>query len=150
MIVAKPKFNTFFALGVFLLLVYGIIAYMLYDISTSDAVSVWLYILLVLVIGIAITVSVKFVRSYQVIILEKNRADLHLLFGLIKRRLYFKDLEDWQEEQVKTSNGIFKQLTVNFLNKKSIRLSNQEHNNYEKVTGFLRKQFGKKEIKSRR
>ena len=150
MIVAKPKFNTFFALGVFLLLVYGIIAYMLFDISTSDAVSIWLYILLVLVGGIALTVSVKFVRSYQVIILEKNRADLHLLFGLIKRRLYFKDLEDWQEEQVKTSNGIFKQLTVNFINKKSIRLSNQEHNNYEKVIGFLRKQFGKKEIKSRR
>jgi hypothetical protein len=150
MIVSKPKINTFFALGVFLLLVYGIIAYMLYDISTSDVVPVWLYILLMLVAGIALTVSIKFVRSYQIIILEKNRADLHLLFGLIRRRLYFKDLEDWQEEQVKTSNGIFKQLTVNFINKDSIRLSNQEHNNYEKVIGFLRKQFGKKEIKSRR
>ena len=150
MIVSKPKINTFFALGVFLLLVYGIIAYMLYDISTSDVVSVWLYILLMLVAGIALTVSIKFVRSYQIIILEKNRADLHLLFGLIRRRLYFKDLEDWQEEQVKTSNGIFKQLTVNFINKDSIRLSNQEHNNYEKVIDFLRKQFGKKEIKSRR
>ncbi len=150
MIVSKPKINTFFALGVFLLLVYGIIAYMLYDISTSDVVPVWLYILLMLVAGIALTVSIKFVRSYQIIKLEKNRADLHLLFGLIKRRLYFKDLEDWQEEQVKTSNGIFKQLTVNFINKDSIRLSNQEHNNYEKVIGFLRKQFGKKEIKSRR
>ncbi len=150
MIVSKPKINTFFALGVFLLLVYGIIAYMLYDISTSDVVPVWLYILLMLVAGIALTVSIKFVRSYQIIILEKNRADLHLLFGLIRRRLYFKDLEDWQEEQVKTSNGIFKQLTVNFINKDSIRLSNQEHNNYEKVIDFLRKQFGKKEIKSRR
>jgi hypothetical protein len=149
MIVSKPKFNTFFALGIFLVLVYGVIAYMLYDISVSDAVSLWLYILLVLVAGIALTVTIKFIQSYKVIRLEKNRADVHMLFGLIKKRLYFKELEQWQEERVKTSNGIFKQLTVNFINKGRLRLSNQEHDNYDKVIGFFRKTYGKKEIRQR-
>ncbi len=149
MIVTKPKINTFFALGVFLLLVYGLIAYMLYDIYHSDAVSVWLYILLILLGGIALTVSIKFINSYQVISLEKNRADVRLLFGLTRKRLYFKDLEQWQEERVKTSNGIFKQFSASFINKGSIKLSNQEHDNYEKVIGFFRKNYGKKEIRQR-
>lgn len=149
MIVAKPKFNTFFALGVFLLLVYGVIGYMLYDITSSESVSVWLYILLMLVAGIALTVTIKFVQSYKVIRLEKNRVDILMLFGLIKRRLYLKDLEQWQEERVKTSNGIFKQLTVNFINKGRLRLSNQEHENYDKVVSFFRKSYGKKEIRQR-
>lgn len=149
MIVAKPKFNTFFALGIFLLLVYAVVAYMLYDILTSASVSVWLYILLVLVAGIALTVTLKFIQSYKIIRLEKNRADVHMLFGLIKKRLYFKNLEQWHEEQVKTSNGIFKQLTVNFINKGRLRLSNQEHDNYDKVIGFFRKSYGKKEIRQR-
>lgn len=145
MIVAKPKFNTFFALGVFLLLVYGVIAYMIYDITTSESVSVWLYGLLVLVAGIALTVSIKFVNSYKVISLEKNRADVSLLFGAIKKRLYFKELDYWKEERVRTSNGIFKQFSANFINNSSIKLSNQEHLNYEKVVGFFRKQYGRKE-----
>lgn len=150
MIVAKPKFNTFFALGVFLLLVYGVITYMIYDISSSEIVSVWLYILLMLVAGIAVTVTIKFVSSYKVISLEKNRLDISMLFGLIRKRLYFKDLESWREERVKTSNGIFKQLSANFINKNSISLSNQEHDNYDKVVGFFRKHYGKKEIRQRK
>jgi len=147
MIVAKPKFNTFFALGVFLLLVYSVLVYMLYDIFTSESVSVWLYALLLGVAGIAMSVSVKFVSSYKVIGLEKNRAHMSLLFGLVKKRYYFKDLEAWSEESIKTSNGIFKQLSVNFINKSSIKISNQEHDNYNKVIGFFRKNHGKKEIK---
>ena len=150
MIVAKPKFNTFFALGVFLLLVYGVIAYMIYDIISSEAVSVWLYILLILVAGIALTVSIKFISSYKVIGLEKNRVDISMLFGLIRKRLYFKDLQGWSEERVKTSNGIFKQLSANFINKNSMSLSNQEHDNYDKVVGFFRKYHGKKEIRQRK
>jgi hypothetical protein len=150
MIVAKPKFNTFFALGVFLLLVYAVIFYMLYDISTADQVSVWVYILLMLVAGIALTVTFKFFSSYKVIRLEKNRLDIVQLFGLVRKRLYFKDLQDWQEEKVKTSNGLFKQFTAVFQGKDRLNISNQEHENYEKVVAFFKKNHGKKELRQQK
>jgi len=147
MIVATPKFNTFFALGVFLVLTYGVTVYMLYDWWHSAGTTFWFQLLLLLVIGIAITVTVKFATNYKVVMVDKNRVDVVRMRGLIRRRLYFKDLLEWNEEVVRTSNGVFKQLTAKFINNKRLKLANQEHNQYEKVLTHFRKYHGKKEIK---
>ncbi|MDF9795893.1 hypothetical protein OKW21_001156 [Catalinimonas alkaloidigena] len=148
MIVTKPKFNTFFAIGVFLILSYGSAIYLLSDIMTSAEVSVWMYVLLVLVLIIAFFVTIKMLASYKKVIIDKNRVDVFSLFGLVRRRLYLKELEHWKEESVKTANGTFKQLEVNFANRKTFRIANQEHDNYEKAVNFFRKHYRKNEMKS--
>lgn len=148
MIVTKPKFNTFFAIGVFLILSYGSAIYLLTSIINSSDTSVWMYVLLVLVLIISFFVTIKMLSSYKKVIIDKNRVDVFSLFGLVKRRLYLKELDHWKEERVKTANGTFKQLEVYFAHKKFFRIANQEHDNYEKTVNFFRKHYRKNETKS--
>jgi ABC-type transport system involved in multi-copper enzyme maturation permease subunit len=144
MIIAKPKTNTFFALGMFLLLVYAASIYLLYDLLSSQTFSLWLVILLSLLLVISLIVTFKFVNSYQTIVLEKNRVEVRLIFGLSRYRLYFKDLQNWKEEQVKTSGQLFKQLEADFNGRRKLRISNQENDQYEKVVAHFRRYHGKK------
>ncbi|MFP4091809.1 MAG: hypothetical protein ACLFUB_03290 [Cyclobacteriaceae bacterium] len=145
MIVSKPKTNTFFALGMFLLLIYAASIYLLYDILSVEEPSLWLIILFVLLLVIALVVSFKFLNSYQTVRLEKNRIEVRRVFGLSKSRLYFKELQFWKEETVKTSNGVFKQISAVFGNNKKFRLANQENDNYEKIAAHFRKNYAKKQ-----
>ncbi|WPP49513.1 hypothetical protein [Catalinimonas niigatensis] len=147
MIVAKPKINTFFAIGVFLILSYGSAIYLLTDILAASEVSIWMYGLFGFVLIIAFVVTIKMIGSYKKVIIDKNRVDVFSFFGLVKNRLYLKDMEVWREERVKTANGMFKQFEVSFANKKSFRIANQEHDNYEKVASYFRKHYKKNESK---
>ncbi len=147
MIVTKPKFNTFFALGAFLVLSYGSAIYLLTDVITAEATPFWMYLLLGFVTIIAFFVTIKMLGSYKKVIIEKNRVNVFSLFGLVKKQLYLKDLETWKEEKVKTANGVFKQLEVSFRNKQHFRIANQEHDNYEKAAGFFRRHYKKYEGK---
>lgn len=148
MIITKPKFNTFFAIGVFLVLSYGSAFYLLISILQQPDASTWIYLLFMLVGIIAIVITIKMLRSYKKVIIDKNRVDVFSFFGFVRKRLYLKDIEIWKEERVKTANGMFKQLEVNFANKKYFRIANQEHDNYEKAVNFFRKHYKKKETKS--
>lgn len=148
MIVTKPKFNTFFSIGVFLLLSYGSAIYLLINILSQPDTSFWVYILFGFVSIIAFVVTIKMIGSYKKVIIEKNRVDVYSFFGLVKNRLYLKDIEFWREERVKTANGLFKQFEVRFTNKKSFRIANQEHDNYEKVATYFRKHYKKNENKA--
>jgi len=148
MIVSKPKFNTFFAIGMFLLLSYGSAVYLFLQIIGSPQASWWVYLLFAMVLIVALIITIKMLSSYKKVILDKRRVDVFSFFGLVKKRLHFKDLQSWKEEQVKTSNGVYKQLEVNFEGKNYFRLANQEHDNYEKVSQFLRRNFKKFESKA--
>ncbi len=147
MIVSKPKLSALFSLLIFLLLAYGLSIYLWISVVQSQHPPGWQTILLGVAAGVALAVTYKVVAGYKKIRVSKNRIDVHYAFNLVSRRYYFKELTFWQETAVKTATGLFKELTLRFDKKKTVKLTLQEQDNYEKVKASLQRNFSKKQQK---
>jgi hypothetical protein len=146
MIISKPKAGTLFAVGVFLLLAYGVSAYLIYEVVQAQAFATYQILLLPLTLGIALGVTIKVIIDHKTIVVDKDRVDVKFLLP-IHKRYYLKNLEFWQETKIKTFSSAFKELTMRFDNRKSVRLSTQENTNYERVQRYLKKKYPRKEQK---
>ncbi len=145
MIVSKPKLSALFSLIIFLLLAYGLSIYLWISVMQSQKPPGWQTILLGVAAGVALAVTYKVVAGYKKIMVSKNRIDVHYAFDLIRKRYYLKELTSWQETAVKTATGLFKELTLRFDKKKTVKLTLQEQDNYEKVKAFMQRNFPKKQ-----
>jgi hypothetical protein len=97
--------------------------------------------------GVALAVTYKTVTGYKTVYISKNRIDVSYAFNLIKKRYYLKELSSWQETVIKTASGVFKELSLHFAHKKALKLSTQEHDNYEKIKAFLQRNYQRQQKK---
>lgn len=144
MIISKPKAGTLFSIGVFLILAYGVSAYMIYQVVQAQSYAGYQTLLLPLSIGVALGVTIKMIIDYKTIVIEKERVDVKFLLP-IHKRYYLKNLDFWKETKIKTFSTPFKELTLRFENKKAVKLSSQENSNYERIQRYLKKKYPKKE-----
>ncbi len=143
MIVSKPKGNTLFALGIFLLLCLALLGYTLYNFINYESRYWYQYVIFVVVTPVALAVIIKTINSYKIIRLGKGKLSVNYPLLLKKRVMQLQDLISCSEEVIKTQGADFKQLTINF-EREIVKLSNQENSEYPKIYSYLKRKHPKK------
>lgn len=146
MINSKPKSSTLFSLGVFILLCLTIAGYQLSNIFTAAAA--WYHYLLITVFGIpGIILLIRILISYKTILIKKESVIINYPFIMKKKSFKLKDIEAWCETEIMTNNTTFRHLEIKALTGSPIKISNKENTEYERISTYLRRKAGKKEVK---
>lgn len=138
MIVSKPRYQTLFALGVFLILVFGSFFLLLNSLLKAPEQFFILKIIttpLVLVIGLL--VLTKFITAIKVIKVGNNKISIKFLISRSVISLNLSDIKAWHEEIVKTKQGDYRETKILYGHKKIIKLSNKENTEYESIVKYL-------------
>lgn len=138
MIISKPRGNTLFALGMFLLICFGLLGYTSYNYFTYEHRYWYQYVIFLIITPIALVVLWKTIQSYKIIRLGKGKLSVTYPFFFKEQVFYMKDLEYWEEEIIKTQGTAFKELRLNFKSGK-IGLSSQENGGYNKIHAYVKK-----------
>jgi hypothetical protein len=138
MIVSKPKFNTAFALGTFLFLVFGTFCFLLNSLLTSPDFFVIKLILAPILLVIGLLVMGKFMASLKRVSLGDGKMEVLFLISRMKISMKTDDILGWNEEVIKTKGGEFRELKILYTKKKILKLSNKENTEYDRVVKYLR------------
>ena len=143
MIVSKPKSKALFAMGVFIIICFGLGGYNFTLIAKG---STWFfnYIMAIVFLLIAHVLMLRQFFNYKIISIGDNKIQVWfpLRFRTIRGEL--KDLDHWDETIIQTKTGVYKQLDIVFP-KRTIKMSFQENTKYqEAVNYFKKKQSGKR------
>ncbi|GJM28893.1 MAG: hypothetical protein DHS20C17_15280 [Cyclobacteriaceae bacterium] len=145
MIRSKPKEVTLFSLSLFLVLAYGASIWTWMRIPSSPVT--W-YILPLICFTIAVVVSIKVLLSYRVLVVDNDHWQVTRLVGS-KIKFSGKEIEWWKEIEIKTMGGLYKQLQVFAGKGKNVKISLQEHTEYQGVLKSLRKRHSRKQIEEK-
>ncbi|GAA5034536.1 hypothetical protein GCM10011506_29570 [Marivirga lumbricoides] len=138
MIISKPRYQTLFALGVFLILVFGSFFLLLNSLlSSPESFFILKIILAPLTLVIALLVLSKFIAAIKVVKIGNNKINITYLISRSKAEIAIADIKGWTEEIVKTKQGDYKEIKILFGQKKILKLSNKENTEYERVVKYL-------------
>jgi len=144
MIISKPKTTALFALGVFIIICFGIGSYTLRAILNN--VGSWYhYLLSGLFLSIAFVLLLRQVLSYKLIKVGDNMIRVEYPFKRVFKVFKLSDIINWKEVVIKTKNAPFKQLEISF-DTYLLKLSVQENTNYEQLLTYLKKKAAKKQL----
>lgn len=136
--ISKPKRQTLWALGIFLILVFCSFFMLFHSLLTADAYFIVKIILAPVILVIALIVTGKFIESFKTVNFDKNKIDVLYHVSRKKMRIPIKEVLGWKQEVVGTKNGDFKEVKILYGNKKMLKLSNKENSNYDKVIAWLK------------
>lgn len=139
MIVSKPKFQTAFAMGTFLVLIFTAFSFLLNSLLSSSDYFVFKVILTPIVLVIGLLVLSKFMASLKRVSLGDGKVEVLYLLSRMKISLNVSDILGWHEEVVNTKNGEFRELKILYTKKKILKLSNKENTEYDQVVRYLKK-----------
>lgn len=138
MIVSKPRYQTLFALGVFLILIFGSFFLLLNSLlSNPDEFFIMKMILTPVVLVIALLILTKFITSIKTIKVGDNKILITYLISRSKIQLPLTDIKGWKEEVVNTKQGDYRETKILYGKKKIIKLSNKEDTEYDKILKYL-------------
>ncbi|MCB9235847.1 MAG: hypothetical protein H6581_29635 [Bacteroidia bacterium] len=147
MIESRPKSAPLYALGIFLLIVFGVIGMVLYFMATGPRA--WYhYLLLAGMLPVGIGVLAKVVGSNKILFLDKDSLTVRFPLRFSKRVYTWKSLQSWEEILIPTKSSDFKVLEMVFERGAKISLSATENSHYEEIKAFLQKRFGKQKPRS--
>jgi len=146
MITARPKNQTIFALGVFVMLCYLLVSWVLWRGLQGETLSLWQYILAGFIFLLAFIINIRIFRNYKFITARKGRIVIDKPFLRRKTILDLKNLENIEEIQIKTFNANYRQLNLFFKDKK-LSISEQEYEAYNKLKSYVEKNKPKKRKK---
>ncbi len=138
MIVSKPKFNTAFALGLFLVLTFAAFFWLLNSLLASADYFVFKLILTPLLLVIGLIVLSKFMASLKRVTLGDGKIEVRYLITQMKLSLKVEDVLGWHEEVIKTKGGEFREVKILYSKKKILTLSNKENTEYDRVVKYLK------------
>jgi hypothetical protein len=143
MIQSKPKTTTIFSLSLFLLIAYGVGIWSWFSIPGDPG---WWISLPIVCLAVALLVTVKILLGYRVLSVNGDRWQVS---KLISRDLRFtgKDIEWWREIAIKTAGGQYKQLHIHAGKGVDVKVSLQEHTEYQKILKILKTKHRHKELK---
>lgn len=142
MIISKPKGNTLFALGMFLLICFGLLGYTLFNYLTYEIHYWYQYLIFLLITPISIVVLIKTLSGYKIIKLGKGKMSVRYPFLFKAQSFNMKDLKYWKEEIIKTQGTAFKELTMSFKASK-VKLSSQENGDYNQILSYIKTKHSK-------
>ncbi len=147
MIISKPKFNTLFALAVFITASLAIATYGLIVLLKGTTVW-WAYTLAFLFSPIALGLIIKVTWGYKIISLGSQKLEVSFPFRMKNKKYLLKQLVSWEESIVKTGSGLFKELTLRFDDGLKMTLSYHENSHYDKIFEYLSKNAAKSQRKA--
>ncbi len=147
MIISKPKFNTLFALAVFITASLTIATYGLIVLLKGTAVW-WAYTLAFLFSPVALGLIIKVTWGYKIISLGNQKLEVKFPFRMKKKKYHLKQLASWEESIVKTGSGLFKELTLRFDDGFKMTLSYHENIHYDKIFDYLSKNASMRGMKA--
>lgn len=144
MIVAKPKIGTLFSLGLFIFISLAIAIYTAYYMLNANTIAWYQYAVVIILFPLALGLAAKVILGYKIIEIGKEKLDITFPTRFKKETYRIKDIDYWKETKVKTATGTYKEVEIQFENKKKLALSYQEHTDYPKVIQYLKKKCAKK------
>jgi len=143
MIISKPKGLTLFSLCFFLTLCYGAAIWSWFKIPSSP--TIW-YLIPVGCLSVAMLVTIKIIISYRVLRINGSHWEVQRLIG---GNIIFEgdEIKWWKETAINTAGADYKQLHIHAGPGKNVKVSLQEHTDYQKVLKGLKARYGKKQIK---
>jgi hypothetical protein len=137
MIVSKPRFNTIFALSIFLVLVFGSFFLLLDSLLSNESYFIVKLILTPITLVIALLVLGKLLGAIKIVKAGNNRLDIFFPISRSRIDLPLEQIKGWREDVVKTKQGEFRETKIVYGNKKVIKLSNKENTEYKKLLKYL-------------
>ena len=145
MIVSKPKSRALFAIGVFVIICFGLGGYNFTLIARG---STWFfnYLMAIVFLLIAHVLMLRQMFNYKIISIGNNKIQVWypLRFRTIRAPLI--EMEHWEETIIQTKTGVFKQLEIVFPTR-TIKMSIQENSNYQEAVNYLKKKLAQKRKK---
>lgn len=144
MITAKPKVGTLFSLGTFILTSLAIAGVTAWYMLHSNSIAWYQYLIVLILFPLGLGLAAKVIFGYKIVQVGKGRIDISFPVRFKKTGYRLKEIDSWKETQVKAATGTYKEVEINFLDKKQLYLSYQEHTDYLKVIQYLKKKCPKK------
>ncbi|MBL6447309.1 hypothetical protein JMN32_13400 [Fulvivirga sp. 29W222] len=144
MIVAKPKVGTLFSLGLFIAISLAVAIYTASFMIDNSDIAWYQYVIVIILFPLSLGLAAKVIFGYKIIAIGKEKLDITFPTRFKKKSYKIKDIDYWKETQVKTATGTYKELEIQFDDKKQLSLSYQEHTDYPKVVNYLKKKCAKK------
>ncbi len=143
MITSKPKRVTLFSLSLFLVLAYGAGTWSWIRLPSTPMI--WLLVPLICY-GSALIVTFKLLISYRVLVIKGDKWQVNRLIGS-NVKFSGNEILWWNETIINTAGSAYKQLHIHAGEGKNVKVSLQEHTDYEKVLKGLKSNHHKKQIK---
>jgi len=137
MIVSKPRYQTIFALTIFLVLIFGSFFLLLNSLLASESFFILKLILTPITLVIALLVLSKLLAAIKTVKAGNNQLQIFYPISRARITLPLTDILGWREDVVKTKQGEFRETKILFGKKKVIKLSNKENTEYEKLVQYL-------------
>jgi len=149
MIKSTPRYQTVFALSIFLFMLFGSFFLLLDSLLNNPQYFIIKLILTPLVLVIGLLILNKLIASVKII--EAGNSQLRVFHPISRKRikLPIKEIKGWQEEVVKTKNGEFRETKILYGKKNIIKLSNKENTAYEKIVKYLSQKAAKQRVKTK-
>jgi hypothetical protein len=148
MVSIKPKVSTYISLGIVLLVLFTGLVLLMRDFAYKGSFGVWFYLIACSIITLVILMLlVKMLAGWRFITAGKDHIIIRLPLKRITKTYPVSEILAWEEETVLANKREFKQVTVAFIDKNSISVSNHEHDSYTELVNYLKKKAAKQMIK---
>jgi len=143
MIHSKPNYNTVLSIFIFLTIVMA----GFFTLLTSQNYFVLKLIGTAVLIVIALLIWDRLMKGFKHIRVGDMKFEIVQAITRTKEVYKVDDIKSWQEEVVKGKAGEYREINIQFNNKKPLRISNKETSQYSKITAYLRQKASRKEVK---
>ncbi|MFT4736085.1 MAG: hypothetical protein ACI8QD_002267 [Cyclobacteriaceae bacterium] len=139
MITSKPKSTALFSIAIFVGLALAAAIWILIELILFP--QSYLIIKIILAPILFVIVLIVVVKTYfSAVTVSLGNNSIIYQYYLGKRKTYkTSSVAYWKEEVVKTKKKDYRRLSIALSHGKTIHLSNQENENYDKVIGYLTK-----------
>lgn len=145
MIISKPKKNTLFALGMFIVLCLAAVIFSI-RVLIKDTEPSWFYYFVVILLGPTVAgLIIKILWSYKIVKIGKQKFEVNFPFRFKKKKFSLGELTGWNEHIIKTPSGTFRELKIKS-GKFAFKVSYQENTEYVKIHKYLIKKAAGKEF----
>ena len=144
MIIAKPKMGTLFSLGVFITICLGTCGYLLFRYLNEGQFAMLQYVIMLVTGSLGLGLLARIILGYRIVSIGKSKIEVRYPTRFKTLNYKLQNILHCRERKVKTASGTFKELEVQFDDKKKLMLSYQEHTDYPKVISYLRQKCPKK------
>ena len=149
MVVIKPKISTYVSLSMVLLVLITGLVLLMRDFAYKGSFGIWFYLIACSLITLVILMLlVKMLAGWRFITAGKDHIIVRLPLRGLTKTYPVSDILAWEEETVMANKKEFRQVTIAFLDKNSIAVSNHEHEAYTDLVTYLKKKAMKQMIKT--
>ena len=145
MIVSKPKSQALFAIGVFIIICFGLGGYN-FMLITSGSTWFFNYVMAIVFLLLAHVFMIRQMFNYKIISIGNDKIQVWYPLRFRTVRTSLKEMVHWEETIIQTKTGVFKQLEITFP-KKTIKMSVQENTLYKEVVNYFKKKQSNKRKK---